>query len=140
MNKVLLACAAAVVLSAAAPAQDLPKLSEFLSSCYRDNTACMQKLKNYIDAAKSQHIICVPEDVSTREGASAMLSWLRKEANYPPSLSEQPFDDGLYEASTKLYPCKAEVPPQPPVPPPSDTPATPPTDTPATPPATPPAP
>lgn len=126
MKKVLLACAAAAAMFCAAPAQDLPKLSEFLSSCYRDNGACQQKIKSYVDAAKTQHFICVPQDVSTREAASATLSWLRKEENYPAAMKDQPFDDGLYEATTKLYPCKTEAAPPPPVPPPADQPATPP--------------
>ena len=125
MKKVLWASAAAVVLFASAPAEELPKLSEFLTSCYRDNGACQQKVKTYIEAAKGQKIICLPEDVSTREAASATLRWLRTEGNYPAALSEQPFDDGLYEATAKLYPCKTEGTPQPPVPPPTDSSATP---------------
>jgi hypothetical protein len=124
MNKVLLACAAAAALLSAAPAEDLPKLSEFLTSCYRDNGVCMQKIKNYVEAAKGQKIICLPEDTSVREAANATLSWLRKDENYPASLSAQPFDDGLYEATVKLYPCKSAE-PAPPVPPPTlDQPAT----------------
>jgi hypothetical protein len=133
MKKVLLAFAAMAAMFAAAPAEDLPKLSDFLTSCYRDNGACTQKIKSYVDAAKRQNFICVPGDVSTREAASATLHWLRTDGNYPASLSEQPFDDGLYEATTKLYPCKTEAtPPPPPVPPPAEPPAEP------TPPATPP--
>jgi hypothetical protein len=122
MKRVLWTCAAAI-LTAAASAEELPKLSEFLSSCYRDNGACQQKIKDYVGAAKSQHIICMPDDVSTREAAGATLNWLRKEENYPASLKDQPFDDGLYEATTKLYPCKSTEPPPPPVPPPADTPS-----------------
>jgi hypothetical protein len=121
MKKVLWAFAAAAVLAVAAPAEELPKLSEFLSSCYRDNGTCQQKLKDYVLAAKNQHIICLPEDTSVRGAASEALSWLRKEENYPASLKDQPFDDGLYEATTKLYPCKTEEPPPPPVPPPAET-------------------
>lgn len=118
MKKVFWACVAAIALTASAPAEELPKLSEFLLSCYRDNTTCMQKIKNYIEAAKSQKMICLPSDLSVREAALDTLSWLRKDANVPESLSNAPFDDGLYEASTKLYPCKSEE-PQPPVPPPA---------------------
>lgn len=124
MKKVMWACAAAAVLAVAAPAEELPKLSEFLTSCSRDNGACQQKIKDYVQAAKTQHIICLPEDVSVRGAAGEALSWLRKEENYPASLKDQPFDDGLYEATTKLYPCKAaEEPPPPPVPPPAEPPA-----------------
>jgi hypothetical protein len=120
MKKMFWACTTAVVLTVAASAEDLPKLSDFLSSCYRDNGACQQKIKDYVVASTSQHIICLPQDVSVREAASETLRWLRKDENSA-SLRDQPFDDGLYEASTKLYPCKAEEPPPPPVPPPSDT-------------------
>ncbi len=137
MKKVLLASVAVVAMtamSAPAPAQDLPKLSEFLTTCYRDNTACIQKIKSYVDAAKTQKFICVPDDISTREAAGATLRWLRAEENYPAALREQPFDDGLYEATTKLYPCKTEATPPPPVPPPAEQPATPPAEPPATPP------
>ena len=139
MKKVLLASVAVAAMAAmgtAASAEDLPKLTEFLTSCYRDNGVCLQKIKSYVDAAKNQKFICVPEDVSTRESASATLSWLRTEGNYPASLSNQPFDDGLYEATTKLYPCKTDTVPPPPVPPPAEQPAT----TPAEPPAAPPQP
>jgi hypothetical protein len=122
MKYVLWACAAAAVLTDAAPAEDLPKLSDFLSSCYRDNGACQQKIKNYVEAAKTQHIICLPQDVSVREAASETLSWLRKDENTT-SLVQQPFDEGLYAATAKLYPCKTEEPPAPPVPPPADDPA-----------------
>lgn len=120
MKKVFWACLATAALSAAAPAQELPKLSEFLSGCYRDNTACMQKIKNYIEAAKNQKIICLPSDVSIRGASSDTLSWLRKDANVPQSLADQPFDEGLYEATSKLYPCKSEEPSAPPVPPPAE--------------------
>lgn len=126
MKKVLLAAAAVAAMSAAAPAEELPKLSEFLTSCYRDNGACLTKIKNYVEAAKSQKIICLPEDTSLREASSDTLRWLRAAGNYPPSLSDQPFDDGLYEATSKLYPCKTEATPPPPVPPPADQPAAPP--------------
>jgi hypothetical protein len=121
MKKVFWACLAAATLSAAAPAQELPKLTEFLSSCTRDNTTCMQKIKNYIEAAKNQKMICLPADVSVRSASSGTLSWLRKDANVPQSLADQPFDEGLYEATSKLYPCKSEEePPAPPVPPPAE--------------------
>ena len=139
MKKVLLASvalAAMAAMGAAASAQDLPKLSEFLASCYRDNTACTQKIKTYVEAAKNQNFICVPGDVATWEAASATLRWLRNQANYPASLNDQPFDDGLYEATTKIYPCKTEATPPPPVPPPAEQPATPPAE--PAPPATPP--
>lgn len=120
---ILAACAAFAV---AAPAQDLPKLSEFLASCARDQTQCSQKIKNYVEAAKTQKIICLPEDVSVREGSSATLSWLRSSDNITDQMRQEPFDDALYAATTKLYPCKSEE-PQPPVPPPSaDSAATPP--------------
>jgi hypothetical protein len=122
MKKVLWASVAVVALSVPAPAEELPKLSEFLTVCYRDNTACMQKIKNYIEAAKSQKIICLPADTSVREAAADTLSWLRKDDNVTPALAASPFDDGLYEATTKLYPCKSEQPAQPPVPPPAEPP------------------
>ena len=118
MRKVLLACA---VLGAAAllpaPAQELPTLSQFLSNCYRDGTACRAKLKDYVRAGVQQNIICLPKDVSEGEAAGEILSWLRSDDKHPAALNDGPFDDGLYAASTKLYPC---APPPPPPPPPAD--------------------
>lgn len=122
MKKILVACAAVVAFSVAAPAEGLPKLSDFLSSCYRDNGACRVKLKDYINAGETQKIICRPEGTSVNEAVSEMLSWLRKDENYPAALKDQPFDDGLYEASQKLYPCKPVEPPPPPPPAPAEAP------------------
>lgn len=126
MKKVVLACAAIGALAVAAPAQDLPTLSQFLSNCYRDNAACRTKLKDYVRAGTQQHIICLPEDTSESEAASEMLRWLRDEKTHPATLNDGPFDDGLYEAATKLYPCAAPEPPPPP--PPADPNAPPPSD------------
>jgi hypothetical protein len=126
MKKILVACVALAAVFAAAPAQNLPKLSEFLSSCYRDSGACRTKLKDYVNAADSQKIICRPKDASVSDAVSEMLRWLRTEENYPATLKDAPFDDALYEAATKLYPCKAETPPPTPVePPPAEQPAAP---------------
>jgi hypothetical protein len=123
MKKVLGFFAVCAAITVAAPAQDLPKLSEFLMTCARDQMQCSQKIKNYVEASKTQKIICLPDDVSVREGASATLSWLRSSDNVSDQMRQEPFDDALYEATTKLYPCKSEEEPQPPVPPPSADPA-----------------
>lgn len=128
MNKVLLASAAAMILITAAPAQEIPTLSQFLSSCYRDSGACRTKMKDYITASETQKIICLPKDVSVSEAISSTLSWLRSDSTHPAALNDGPFDDALFEATTKLYPCAA--PPAPPVPPPAE-----PSADPATPPA-----
>ncbi len=127
MKKMVLGCAAAAALMlVAAPAQDVPKLSEFLLSCGRDNAACKLKLKDYVTAATSQKSICLPKDVSINDGVSAILRWLRSDDTHPAALRDEPYDDALYEASTKLYPCAP--PPEPPAapPPPADQPAPPP--------------
>lgn len=119
MKKIFVVCAAAAVLVTAAPAQDLPKLSEFLASCYRDNAVCRGKLKDYINAGETQKIICRPADVSINEATGEMLRWLRSDENYPAALKDAPYDDALFEAAKKLYPCKEDVPPPPPPPPPA---------------------
>jgi len=131
MKKIVLACVASFAVISTAQAGELPKLSEFLSSCYRDNESCMTKIRSYVEAAKAQKIICLTDDVSVRDAARSTLRWLREEGNYPASLAELPFDDGLYEATSKLYPCATEEPPPPPVPPPAEPPATDPAATPA---------
>lgn len=116
MKKLLWACAAvaALAVAAPAPAQNLPTLSQFLSNCYRDNGQCRIKLKDYVHAGVAQNIICLPKDVSEGDAAYEMLHWLRDEKTHPAALNDGPFDDGLYEAATKLYPC---------APPPADQPA-----------------
>lgn len=118
MKKVFLACAVLGALSVAAPAQELPTLSQFLSSCYRDSAQCKSKLKDYVRAGTQQNIICLPKDVSESEASSEMLRWLRDATTHPAALNDGPFDDALFEASTKLYPCAP--PPPPPPPPPAD--------------------
>jgi hypothetical protein len=123
MKRIVLACAASLAMFAAASAEGLPTLSEFLSSCYRDNGACQQKIKDYVAASKAQKIICVAEDVSIRQAAMDTLRWLRSSENVSEALNQQPYDEGLYEATTKLFPCKTDETPQPPVPPPAEPPA-----------------
>lgn len=117
MKKILLACAAAAVWAMPAPAQSMPKLSDFLAGCYRDSGACRVKLKDYIVAGETQKILCRPKDVSVSEAVSDMLRWLRSDETHPASLNDQPFDDGLYEAAIKLFPCQQEAAPPPPPPP-----------------------
>jgi hypothetical protein len=126
MKKVLGVMAVLLATATAAPAEELPKLSEFLMSCTRDVTQCSQKVKNYVEAAKNQKLICLPEDVSVREASNATLSWLRSSDNVSEQLRQGPFDDGLYEATNALYPCKSAETAQPPVPPPAEPAAAPP--------------
>lgn len=123
MNKMLLASVAAAVLMTAAPAQEIPTLSQFLLNCSRDNAVCRRKLSDYVTAAKTQNIICLPQGTSIGEAASSTLSWLRSDE--ADSMKNGPFDDALYAGTTKLFPCKSAT-PQPPVPPPADPSATPP--------------
>ncbi len=132
MKTFLMACAVCVAVIPAAEAQGLPTLSQFLSSCTRDGTACRIKLKDYVTAAQSQQNICVPEGTSMTDAAAATLRWLRSDETHPKSLNEGPFDDGLFTATQALYPCKEAAPPPPP--PPADSSATPPADQPAAPP------
>ena len=120
MNKMLLASVAAAVLATAAPAQEIPTLSQFLMNCSRDSGACRIKLKDYVNAAKSQNIICLPEDTSVNQAVSATMTWLRSDEG--DAMKSEPFDDALYAGTTKLFPCKSAT-PQPPVPPPAEPPA-----------------
>jgi hypothetical protein len=121
MRKLLLACAAVAALVSAAPAQNLPTLTQFLGQCFRDGQMCRQKIKDYVNAAVSQNSMCLPKDVSVNTAVGEMLHWLRDDTTHPASLDEQPFDDALYEASKKLYPC-APPPETPPPPPPPEAP------------------
>ncbi|MDR3528058.1 MAG: hypothetical protein P4L57_12350 [Rhizomicrobium sp.] len=127
MKKMVLGCAAtAALLLVAAPAQDVPKLSEFLLSCSRDSSACRMKLKDYVTAAVTQKSICLPKDVSVNEGGGDILRWLRSDDTHPAAMRDEPFDDALYEAATKLFPCAPPPPPEAPPAPPTDQPAAPP--------------
>jgi hypothetical protein len=117
MKKMVLGCAAAAgLLFVAAPAQNVPKLSEFLLACTRDNAPCKLKLKDYVTAANTQKSICLPKGTSINEGAGELLRWLRSDDTPAAQMKDQPFDDALYEGATKLYPC---APPEPPVAPPA---------------------
>ena len=123
MRKILLACAACAAFATAAPAQELPKLSQFLMLCYRDSTSCRAKLRDYINAADGQKSICRPADQSVAEAVGAMLSWLRSDDKHPRNLSDLPYDDALWEGSTALWPCAAPEPVPPPAPAEPQTPA-----------------
>lgn len=125
MKKILLALVAGAAMVTVASAQGLPTLSQFLSGCYRDSGACKLKLKDYVTAAQAQKNICIPDGTSINEAVNETLRWLRADDKHPPALNDGPFDDGLFAATTTLYPCKEEAPPPPP-PPPADQPASPP--------------
>lgn len=131
MKKILLALVASAAMVTATSAQGLPTLSQFLSGCYRDSNACRLKLKDYVTAAQTQKNICIPEGTSISEAVSETLRWLRSEDTRAATMKDGPFDDGLFAATTTLYPCKEEAPPPPPPAPPADQP---PADQPASPP------
>jgi hypothetical protein len=137
MRRILLVCAAAAAFVMAAPAQEVPKLSVFLGNCFRDANTCRMKLKDYIRASDTQHIICRSEDMSFNEASGDMLHWLRDKAANDQALNEAPIDDAFYQASIALWPCKP--PPEPPAapppaaPPPPEQPVTPPQEPSATP-------
>lgn len=130
MKKILLVLVAGAAMVTPASAQELPTLSQFLASCSRDTGACKVKLKDYVTAAQSQQNICIPDGVSINQAVSETLRWLKYDTTRAPTLKDGPFDDGLFAATTTLYPCKEEAPPPPPPPPadqpPADQPATPP--------------
>jgi hypothetical protein len=121
MKRILLACAASAAFIMAAPAQEVPKLSDFLRSCFRDPNACRMKLKDYIVAADTQNIICRPSDMSLNEASGDMLRWLRTDDSHGKSLNDAALDDAFYLASTSLWPCKP--PSEPAAPPATDQPA-----------------
>lgn len=105
MKKVLLVCVAVVALTPVISAQNLPTLTQFLSECFRDSRICHMKLKDYVNASVSQKTMCLPNDVSVNDAADEMLHWLRAEDAHPASFYDAPYDDGLYAATQKLYPC-----------------------------------
>lgn len=121
MKKMVLGCAAAAALMVGASAQNVPKLSEFLLSCSRDSGPCKLKVKDFVTAATSQKSICLPKDISISEASTAVLRWLKSD-EITATMKEEAFDDALYDASIKLYPCAPAVPPPEP-PPPADAPA-----------------
>ena len=116
MKKLLLAFAAVVALASAAPAQDLPPLSKFLSTCFREGNTCRMNVKDFVTAAVSQNSMCLPKDVSVTDATSEILHWLRADDTHPASLNDTPYDDAIYEATQKLYPCAPPPPPPQPQP------------------------
>jgi hypothetical protein len=124
MKKLLMLCAACAAFVTAVPAQDMPTLSQFLGNCYRDANACRLKMKDYITASDTQHVICRPADMSVNEAASQTLRWLRSDETHDKSLNDVPFDDALFLATTTLWPC-APPPPPAPEPAPQEPPAAP---------------
>jgi len=106
MKKLILASAAGAAFLTAASAQQMPSLSDFLGSCYRDANICKIKLKDYIVASDSQHTICRPSDMSVNDAASEMLHWLRSDDTHDKNLNDGPMDDAFYLATTTLWPCK----------------------------------
>jgi hypothetical protein len=123
MKKILLACAACAALVTAAPAQELPKLSSFLSMCYRDSTTCRAKLRDYINAADTQKSICRPADQSVSEAVGDMLSWLRSDDKHDASITDAPYDDAFWAAASTLWPCTQPEPVPEPQPAPENQPA-----------------
>ena len=113
MKSILTACIALVAFAWAAPAEDLPPLSQFLSQCYRDSTVCRAKLRDYITAADAQKSICRPAGQSVGEASSALLNWLRSDQR-PAGLEDLAFDEGLWQASSTMWPCKPDAPAAPP--------------------------
>jgi len=116
MKKAVLGCfaVAAMVFSVpqtmfVASAQDLPKLSEFLAKCYRDSASCKNRTKDFVAASVSQKSICLPKDVSINEAVSETLRWVKAEDTHPAAMNDAPYDDALYAATTKLYPCEPPV-------------------------------
>jgi len=113
MKGIFLASAACAAFLTAAAAQEMPKLSDFLANCYRDTNYCRVKLKDYLTAAQSQNIVCLPEDTSVGEAANDTLRWLRSSDSHDQSLKDAPLDDAFYRATQTLYPCKPPPPPPP---------------------------
>jgi hypothetical protein len=133
MRRILLVAAASAAFIMAAPAQEMPKLSLFLGNCFRDSNACRIKLKDYVVASDTQHIICRPKDMSLNEAAGDMLRWLRDKSANDPAFGATAMDDAFYVASTAMWPCQPPPePPPPPAPPPPEQ-QSPPPEPPATP-------
>lgn len=105
MKNILVAGAACAALIMPAPAQPLPTLSKFLSECYRDNTTCRAKLRDYVVAGDTQKSFCRPKDQSVSSGVSDMLAWLRDTDKHP-ELSSQPYDDAFWAAVSTIWKCE----------------------------------
>lgn len=107
MRPIVLACAFAVI--AAAPetrAADVQTLSAFIHDCDRSEVVCRAKLRDYLTAAETQHMICRPEGDSLNESVSEMLRWLRHDGSENDDLYRGPYDDALWAAASTLWPCK----------------------------------
>ena len=97
---VALACVAAV----AAYGKDTRTLSEFMSKCNAASRECHNTLRDYVNAARDQNMICLPAGLSTEEATDDMRDWMRN-ATKDAALAAGNVEDGQWAAVTALWPC-----------------------------------
>jgi len=106
MKTIALAATCAVLVAAVpAQAQDNRTLEQFLSSCNIKATDCRLNLHDYIYAADTQGMICMPKDMSLNEAVDESLDWLRRNGQ-DPALANGNAEDGEWTAISTLFPCK----------------------------------
>ena len=120
MKKFILAAAAASALIGAggASATDTRTLADFLLLCNNSPRGCHANLEDYLQAAKDQGFVCLPQDLSLDDAVRAELSWLQKQGAADDKLNQGSAEDAQWTAINALWPCKKEQPQeQPPTPP-----------------------
>jgi hypothetical protein len=108
MKKLLVAVCAAIAVVGPAGAVELPTLSQFLLTCSRSPEECRSKIRNYVDTADRQKVICRPADQSLSDATYETLHWLRENASNDEVMRAGPYDDGLWAAVSTMWPCKSE--------------------------------
>lgn len=110
MNKSALIIAistCAVMLGATAVhAQDTRTISQFLSSCNMDPGQCRDNMHDYVEAAASQNMICLPSGVSLNDATQQSLEWLRDHSAQDSALAGSNAEDGEWTAISTLYDCQ----------------------------------
>jgi hypothetical protein len=102
------AAAAIVAVAGDVRAADTRTLSEFLASCSAKYRECRGLLGDYIEAASTQELICLPKDLSTEDAVDRELDWLRHTGASDDKLFRGNVEDAEWAAASALWPCKTE--------------------------------
>ena len=112
MRKTILAltvaAAAIMTVTGDVRAADTRTLSEFLSYCSTMSRECRGQLGDYLTAASTQGLICLPKDLPLEDAIDQELDWLRHTGAYDDKLFRGNVEDAEWAAASTLWPCKTE--------------------------------
>lgn len=105
---IVIAAMAALVLTAGvlpAAAADNRTLGEFLSDCKRHSDQCRLSVTDYLQAAVSQKMACLPEDRRMRYAVEDVIDAMRKVGDSDPKALEGNAEDVEWNAISTMFPC-----------------------------------